>query len=161
MKPRHALLLWAVILLEPGLSGTPPKGWRAKPEKNGYAFFGPSAGGAGALIALRCYAPGDRLYPSADAFLERRRSTAVPVAGERLSPVRRLRVAGRPARAFTRESPQTAPNTMSAKSLRVTEETVVVERAKGFCGLTLRAASSAFPERKRDFDGFLRSLSFR
>jgi hypothetical protein len=159
----------AYALKEGRFSCQIPKGWSQRREagleqkEKAYGVFltGPrSEDGASTQIELRYYARGNTVFPKAEDFLKANLAPSViPKKGEKPPVVEKTKVAGLPAKRFTRKSFQyIPPSSMDTKEIPISEEIVLVEAKEGFYTLSYAAPQSLDAKQRPVFQKVLQSF---
>ncbi len=118
--------------------------------------------GVPAIIGISYFAKGNTTFKSEEQFV-RRNTVPDPilprVKGEKLSPIRKITVAGREARTFDRDTfTYYPPKSMRTKEIPVKERTVVVPAQEGFYVLFYEAPTAVFDQYAPVFDRVLQSF---
>jgi len=118
--------------------------------------------GVPAMIGINYFAKGNTTFKSEEQYV--RRNTVPdpilpPLKGEKLSPIRKITVAGREARTFDRDTfTYYPPKSMRTKEIPVKERTVVVPAQEGFYVLFYEAPIAVFDQYAPVFDRVLQSF---
>lgn len=157
MIPAAAVLLASLAAAAAAPSAAPPfdcpvpPGWTATRDGASVRMTGPAdAHGVASLIVARYYAPDDKTFPSAEAYVKRQ--TAPPlfaIPGDQREPAAKAVVAGRKSTRLVKTSAiEAPPNAVKSREIATREEQVVVPAKRGFYVLMNDApASLAAPNR--------------
>jgi hypothetical protein len=138
--PAGAFLLIASVALAgeatlPFECPTPP-GWSAATtEDSVLRMTGPADdNGVQSLILVRYYAPGDKIFPNAEAYIARQTEAPLfDLPGDKRGSATAATVAGRKARRVVDESSiSVPPNSLGSKKVAMRREHVVVPAERGF-----------------------------
>lgn len=149
-----------------------PRGWQPKRDVRedkrskvyGVLLVGPRAdAGVASKISVDFYAPGNTLFPDADAFLKRSHSDGVvPLSGEKTGPIVPAILAGLRGRKFQRKTSEfTPPDSPAARETRITEDTFVAPARGGFFVLTYSAPDALYARGLKSFDAVAASLTLK
>jgi hypothetical protein len=149
-----------------------PKGWAAQRDEAedrrqkvyGAVLIGPRGEGrVASKISVDFYAEGNAVAADAEAFLKRSREGGVVTPlGETTGPVLPARLAGVPAKRFTRRTVQTVPpDSMSGRDVTIVQEYVVAASTAGFYVATFTAPEALHASHGRAFRAVLKSLTLR
>jgi hypothetical protein len=118
--------------------------------------------GAPVMIGINYFAKGNTTFKSEEEYVRRNTSPhpiLPPVKGEKLSPIRKITVAGREARTFDRDTFEYyPPKSLHIKEIPVMERTVVVPAQEGFYVLFYEAPTAVFDQYAPVFDLVLQSF---
>ena len=142
-----------------------PADWAAYRDETGdrrqnayaLALTGPKDQGIAAQIIVAYYPPGNKLFPTADAYLARQFAKGpVKIKGETTSAVNAFPLGGSTAKSFTRDTFDYAPpHSMLTREVPVRQERAVLQSEKGLFVLGFSASRESFARHRAAYQKLL------